>query len=83
MYASSLVAKYVYREWKEKIDVEEHEEDDTITYKKRDVFYFKPELSGSGLTGEEMIVIPHIFVVVRYVLNFNTYVILLYIVHVI
>ncbi|CAG4997164.1 unnamed protein product [Parnassius apollo] len=49
------------KEWKEKVEVEDHEDTDTITYKKLDTFYFKKELSGPGLTGEEILVIPHIF----------------------
>ncbi|KAH9641095.1 hypothetical protein HF086_003516 [Spodoptera exigua] len=55
------IGPYHFDEWKEKVEVEDHEEDDTITYKKRDVFYFNPELSGPGLTGEETVVIPHVF----------------------
>ncbi|CAB3227796.1 unnamed protein product [Arctia plantaginis] len=57
------IGPFYFEEWKEKMEIEDHEEDDTITYKKRDVFYFKPELSGPGLTGEETVVIPHIFIV--------------------
>nr|QLI62111.1 sensory neuron membrane protein 1 [Streltzoviella insularis] len=55
------VGPYHFDEWKEKVEVEDHEEDDTITYKKLDVFYFRPDLSGPGLTGEEIIVMPHAF----------------------
>ncbi|XP_064292368.1 uncharacterized protein LOC128674487 [Plodia interpunctella] len=55
------VGPYYFEEWKEKVEIEDHEEDDTITYKKLDVFYFRPDLSGPGLTGEEIIVMPHIF----------------------
>ncbi|CAG9788134.1 unnamed protein product [Diatraea saccharalis] len=50
-------------EWKEKLEIEENEEDDTIMYKRRDTFYFRPELSGPGLTGEEIIVMPHILMI--------------------
>ncbi|VVC92478.1 unnamed protein product, partial [Leptidea sinapis] len=38
-----------------------HEDTDTITYKKRDTFYFRKDLSGAGLTGEEEIILPHVF----------------------
>nr|QJX59445.1 sensory neuron membrane protein [Dioryctria abietella] len=55
------VGPYYFEEWKEKVEVEDNEADDTINYKKLDVFYFRPELSGPGLTGEEIIVMPHIF----------------------
>nr|QIJ45702.1 sensory neuron membrane protein [Glyphodes pyloalis] len=54
------IGPYHFDEWKEKVEVEEHDEDDTITYKKRDYFYFRPDLSGPGLTGEETVVIPHL-----------------------
>ncbi|KAF9420724.1 hypothetical protein HW555_003072 [Spodoptera exigua] len=63
------IGPYHFDEWKEKVEVEDHEEDDTITYKKRDVFYFNPELSGPGLTGEETVVIPHVFMLVRHGIN--------------
>nr|QRF70962.1 sensory neuron membrane protein [Semiothisa cinerearia] len=54
------VGPYHFEEWKKKVEIEDHEEDDTITYKKVDKFLFKPELSGPGLTGEETIVLPHL-----------------------
>ncbi|KAM3961979.1 sensory neuron membrane protein 1-like [Aphomia sociella] len=54
------IGPYYFEEWKEKVEVEDHEEDDTITYKKMDTFYFRPDLSGPGLTGEETIVWPHV-----------------------
>ncbi|XP_041981607.1 sensory neuron membrane protein 1-like [Aricia agestis] len=53
------VGPYYFEEWKEKVDIEDHEDTDTITYKRKDTFYFKPELSGPGLTGDEIIVMPH------------------------
>ncbi|XP_072940393.1 xanthine dehydrogenase-like [Epargyreus clarus] len=55
------IGPYHFEEWKEKVEVEDQEDTDTINYKKVDTFYFKPELSGPGLTGEEMIVMPHMF----------------------
>ncbi|KAL4713307.1 hypothetical protein ACJJTC_015294 [Scirpophaga incertulas] len=54
------VGPYHFDEWKTKVETEDNEDNDTISYKRKDVFYFRPELSGSGLTGEETIVIPHI-----------------------
>ncbi|XP_063538704.1 uncharacterized protein LOC134747956 [Cydia strobilella] len=55
------VGPYYFEEWKEKVEVEENDAEDTINYKKLDVFYFKPEKSGPGLTGEEVITMPHPF----------------------
>lgn len=54
------IGPYYFEEWKEKVEIQDHEEDDSITYRNKDVFYFKPELS-KGLTGEEIIVMPHLF----------------------
>ncbi|CAG9788135.1 unnamed protein product [Diatraea saccharalis] len=54
------IGPYHFDEWKEKVEVEDDEEDDTITYRKRDTFYFRPDLSGPGLTGEEIIIMPNI-----------------------
>ncbi|CAK1542972.1 unnamed protein product [Leptosia nina] len=57
------VGPYYFEEWKEKVEIEDNEESDTINYKKRDTFYFKKALSAPGLTGEEEIVLPHIFMI--------------------
>ncbi|KAI8432031.1 hypothetical protein MSG28_004552 [Choristoneura fumiferana] len=57
------IGPYYFEEWKEKVEVEENDEDDTINYKKLDVFLFKPEQSGPGLTGEEIITMPNPFMV--------------------
>nr|AZB52756.1 sensory neuron membrane protein 1 [Heortia vitessoides] len=57
------VGPYHFDEWKEKVEVEDHEEDDTITYKKKDAFYFRPDLSGPGLTGDELIITPHLLII--------------------
>nr|O02351.1 RecName: Full=Sensory neuron membrane protein 1 [Antheraea polyphemus]AAC47540.1 sensory neuron membrane protein-1 [Antheraea polyphemus] len=56
------IGPYYFEEWKEKVEVEDHEENDTITYKRLDVFHFRPDLSGPGLTGEEVIIMPHLFI---------------------
>nr|QEI46778.1 sensory neuron membrane protein 1 [Galleria mellonella] len=63
------VGPYYFEEWKEKVEIEDHEEDDTITYKKLDTFYFRPDLSGRDLTGEEVITMPH-----PYILSMLTFV---------
>ncbi|XP_026331738.1 sensory neuron membrane protein 1-like [Hyposmocoma kahamanoa] len=55
------IGPYHFDEWKEKVEIEDHEDNDTITYKKHDVFYFRPDLSGAELTGEEIVVMPHPF----------------------
>ncbi|XP_045774231.1 indole-3-acetaldehyde oxidase-like [Maniola jurtina] len=56
------IGPYYFEEWKEKVEIQDQEDTDTISYKKLDAFYFKKELSGPGLTGEEVITMPHPFV---------------------
>lgn len=47
------------REWKEKFDVVDDEEEDTMTYHGRTLFIPRPDKNGPGLTGNEIIVMPH------------------------
>ncbi|KAJ2951447.1 hypothetical protein O0L34_g13600 [Tuta absoluta] len=55
------IGPYHFDEWKEKVEVEDHPDEDTITYRKLDTFIFRPDLSGPGLTGDEVVTLPHIF----------------------
>jgi hypothetical protein len=52
------------REYKEKLDLKDNNEDDTVSFNPRDYFIFKREMSG-GLTGDEIITIPHAAILVR------------------
>ena len=56
------------REYKEKLDLKDHNEDDTVSFNPRDYFIFKREKSG-GLTGDEIITIPHMALLVSPVYN--------------
>lgn len=56
------IGPFYFEEWKEKVEMDDHEEDDTITYKRLDKFFFRKDKSGPGLTGEEIITMPNIFV---------------------
>lgn len=47
------------REWKEKFDLVDDDEEDTLTYHYKNTFIFRPDLSGPGLTGNEIITMPH------------------------
>lgn len=47
------------REWKEKFDLVDNEDEDTLTYHYKNTFIFRPDLSGPELTGDELIVMPH------------------------
>jgi len=56
------------REYKEKLDLKDHNEDDTVSFNPRDYFIFKREKSG-GLTGDEIITIPHMTILVSLLYN--------------
>lgn len=56
---SLIIIQFVIREWKEKFDMVDDEEDDTLTYHFKNTFIFRPDLSGQGLTGNEIITMPH------------------------
>lgn len=47
------------REWKEKFDLADDEEEDTLTYHYRNKYIFRPDLSAPGLTGDEIVVMAH------------------------
>lgn len=51
--------KHKRREWKEKFDFIDNDEEDTLSYHFKNTFIFRPDLSGPGLTGNEIITMPH------------------------
>ena len=54
-----------FREWREKNLISEDDAEDTLTYYEKITFIFKPEKPG-GLTGNELVTIPHPLLVVCY-----------------
>ncbi|KAJ6635575.1 Sensory neuron membrane protein 1 [Pseudolycoriella hygida] len=48
------IGPYVFEEWKEKFDMSDNDEDDTLTFNMKNTFIFRPDLS-KGLTGNEVI----------------------------
>lgn len=52
----------IYSEWKTRENPDENVIDDTIEFTMVDTFIFRPDKS-SGLTGDEMITIPHLVIV--------------------
>lgn len=49
----------IYREYKDKFDIVDNKEEDTMEYDYRNTYIFRPDLSGVGLTGNEIVVMPH------------------------
>ncbi|XP_026294183.1 sensory neuron membrane protein 1-like [Frankliniella occidentalis] len=52
------VGPYYYHEWKEKVNLEDHPEEDTVSFRMKNTFFFNKTIS-APLTGDEMITIPH------------------------
>lgn len=52
------IGPYYYDEWKEKAEVVDYEDDDTVTFHMKNTFIFNQEKSGQ-LTGKEVVVVPH------------------------
>lgn len=48
-----------HSEWKEKVNLVDREEDDTVEYNQRITWHFNPSKS-NGLTGDEELVFPHL-----------------------
>lgn len=51
------------REWKEKMDIIDNEDDDTMTYSPKKTFIFN-QTKSRPLTGKEIVTIPHPVIVV-------------------
>ncbi|XP_014251146.1 sensory neuron membrane protein 1-like [Cimex lectularius] len=52
------IGPYFFEEWKEKVNLEDDNTDDTVSFNMKAKWIFRPDLSG-GLTGEEVVFIPH------------------------
>lgn len=57
------IGPYVFDEYKTKFGLEDNEEEDTVEYDMKNTWVFRPDLTGD-LTGDEVITIPHLFVMV-------------------
>ncbi|XP_070502419.1 sensory neuron membrane protein 1-like [Chironomus tepperi] len=53
------IGPYVFDEWKSKIILSEDNDEDSVTFEMMNTFFFRPDLS-QGLTGDEMVTIPHL-----------------------
>lgn len=50
-----------FREWQEKVNMVDREEDDTVEYQMKKTWYFDASKS-EGLTGDEVLVVPHMLI---------------------
>ncbi|KAG7191191.1 hypothetical protein KM043_013986 [Ampulex compressa] len=55
------VGPFFYDEYKEKVDLVDREDDDSVEYSLKATWYFNPAKS-NGLTGEEELVFPHLLI---------------------
>jgi len=55
---------FCFREDKEKVNIVDHEDDDTVAFNLKDTWYFNQDESGN-LTGDENITIPNVLLLVR------------------
>lgn len=54
-----LLNFHCYREWKTKVNIIDDNAEDTMEYDYVNTIYFRPDLSGIGLTGDEFVVLAH------------------------
>nr|WBU77221.1 sensory neuron membrane protein [Odontothrips loti] len=52
------IGPYFYHEWKEKVDLEDHPADDTVSFHLQNTFIFNETIS-APFTGDELVTIPH------------------------
>jgi len=53
-----------YREFKEKINLTDHDKDDTVSFNPQDSWFFNG-MKSEGLTGDELLTVPHPALLVR------------------
>ena len=51
----------MHREWQEKVNMTDRDEDDTVEFSTKRKYIFRPDLS-EGLTGDEELMFPHVFI---------------------
>nr|AIU56857.1 sensory neuron membrane protein 1 [Microplitis mediator] len=56
------VGPFFYEEWKEKVDLVDREEDDTVEYKNKATWVFNQAKSAPGLTEDVVLVFPHVMI---------------------
>lgn len=57
LFCLRTIQKINCREWKERFDLVDNDEEDTLTYHYKNIFKFRPDLG--SLTGDEIITMPH------------------------
>jgi len=59
-----IILGLFYSEYKSKAELLDHEEDDSVSFNNRDTWFFNRQKS-VPLTGDEIITIPHILILVK------------------
>jgi hypothetical protein len=53
-----------FSEYKEKVNIVDHEDDDTVSFNLKNTWHFNQNGSGN-LTGDEIVTVPHVLLLVR------------------
>ncbi|XP_049795759.1 sensory neuron membrane protein 1-like [Schistocerca nitens] len=53
------IGPYFYEEYKQKVKLRDHKEDDTVSYNNKITWLFNQGKSAPGLTGDELVTMPH------------------------
>lgn len=61
-YVKYLLTEFFISEWKEKVDLVDREEDDTVEYNNKATWIFNKKKSGRGLHEDMELVFPHIMI---------------------
>lgn len=54
-----MFISFTHREYKDKYDIVDNKQDDTMEYEFRNTYIYRPERNGPGLTGNEFVIMAH------------------------
>lgn len=63
MFIELSICNRVFSEWKEKVDIVDHDKNDSVSFHMKNTWYFDPDRSGS-LTLDTTVAVPHIAMLV-------------------
>lgn len=59
-----MLNRTLHSEWKEKADLVDNDKEDTVSFDMKNTFMFRPDLMAPGLTGDEIVTVPHLLIMV-------------------